>query len=209
VRAAKVDELNGTVEVRDDGSIELPLVGVVQAAGRTEAELVADLQERLSAYVREPHVDLSRAHHAKPAPPAAAAPNPPPAPEPEASVAAASAPAAAPEARAPVGGTYSVEGWVSRPGEYPLKGHTTLSSAVAEAGGASVSARVDEVEIEHPPGSSEARHEIVNLAKITEKGGTDVPIHAGDIVRVPGPAFLSFPWTVVRIITFPFWYPFS
>jgi hypothetical protein len=60
LRVANIDELNRTVEVRDDGSIDLPLLGAVQAAGRTESQLVADLRERLSAYLKSPRVEVSR-----------------------------------------------------------------------------------------------------------------------------------------------------
>jgi protein involved in polysaccharide export with SLBB domain len=198
LRAAKVDELNRTVEVGDDGAIDLPLVGSIQAAGRTETELVADLQERLTAYVKEPHVEVSREHQAE----AAAPPEPAP-------TAAAAPTVSAAEAPVTGAGTYAVEGWVAQPGEYRLKGHTTLSAAIAQAGGPSFSARLDEIEIEHTAGGSEARREIINVAKISEKGGKDITIHSGDVVRVPGPVLLSLPWAIVRIITFPFWYPFS
>src|SRR5439155_23468678 len=67
LRVAKLEELNRTVEVADDGSIDLPLVGMIQAAGRTEPELVADLRERLTAYVREPQIEVSRERAGKPA----------------------------------------------------------------------------------------------------------------------------------------------
>jgi hypothetical protein len=60
LRVPEMDELNRTVEVRDDGSIDLPLLGAIQAAGRTESQLVADLRERLTAYLKRPRVEVSR-----------------------------------------------------------------------------------------------------------------------------------------------------
>ena len=49
-------ELGITVPVRPDGRISVPLVGDVAAAGHTPAEVAADLQAKLSAYVRDPQV---------------------------------------------------------------------------------------------------------------------------------------------------------
>jgi protein involved in polysaccharide export with SLBB domain len=202
LRVAKLDELNRTVQIARDGSIDLPLIGSIRAAGRTEQELVADLSERLSAYVREPQVELSREHVERPPAPDAGKTQPPVeehAPVPEAH----DEPAPAPS------GTYSVEGSVAQPGTYPLKGRTTLTGAINEAGGASFAGRLDEVEIEHTSGGSEARHEVVNVEKIIDTRGTDVTIRPGDIVRVPGSRLWALPWGIVRIVTFPFWYPFS
>ncbi|WP_417473637.1 XrtA/PEP-CTERM system exopolysaccharide export protein [Luteimonas mephitis] len=49
-------ELGITVPVRPDGRITVPLVGDVAAGGRTPAEVAADIQEKLGAYVRDPQV---------------------------------------------------------------------------------------------------------------------------------------------------------
>jgi polysaccharide export outer membrane protein len=195
LRVAKLEEMNRTVEVGDDGSIDLPLVGVIQAAGRTEPELVADLRERLTAYVREPQIEVSRERVGKPAAPSAGTKQGSEMDDGE-------------RARTPLG-SYSVEGRVAHPGTYALTARTTLTSAIAEAGGASSGARLDEVEIEHPSGGADARHEIVNVSKPPATGETDMAIRAGDVVRVPGSPVWSLPWGIVRIITFPFWYPFS
>lgn len=42
-------DLDGERRVRADGTIDLPLLGVVQAAGKTELELAAELEEALEA----------------------------------------------------------------------------------------------------------------------------------------------------------------
>ncbi len=49
-------ELGITVPVRPDGMISVPLIGDVLAGGRTPSEVAADIQEKLSAYVRDPQV---------------------------------------------------------------------------------------------------------------------------------------------------------
>jgi polysaccharide biosynthesis/export protein len=49
-------ELGITVPVRPDGKISVPLVGDVSAGGRTPGEVSKEIQERLSAFVRDPQV---------------------------------------------------------------------------------------------------------------------------------------------------------
>ncbi len=49
-------ELGITVPVRPDGMISVPLVGDVAAGGHTPAEVAADIQGKLAAYVRDPQV---------------------------------------------------------------------------------------------------------------------------------------------------------
>jgi len=52
-------ELSGGTEVSADGTISLPLIGTVPAAGRSVAELNSDLTARFSKYVRDPKVRLA------------------------------------------------------------------------------------------------------------------------------------------------------
>jgi polysaccharide export outer membrane protein len=49
-------ELGITVPVRPDGKISVPLVGDVVAGGHTPAQVAADIQKKLAAYVRDPQV---------------------------------------------------------------------------------------------------------------------------------------------------------
>jgi polysaccharide biosynthesis/export protein len=49
-------ELGITVPVRPDGKITAPLVGDIAAAGRTPDEVGKDIQDKLSAFVRDPRV---------------------------------------------------------------------------------------------------------------------------------------------------------
>ncbi|MFS8136513.1 MAG: XrtA/PEP-CTERM system exopolysaccharide export protein [Thermomonas sp.] len=49
-------ELGITVPVRPDGMISAPLIGDVQAGGRTPSEVAKDIQDKLAAYVRDPQV---------------------------------------------------------------------------------------------------------------------------------------------------------
>jgi polysaccharide export outer membrane protein len=52
----KEPELSRTLPVRPDGKITLPLVGDLQAAGKTTEKLQQELHEKLAAYVSVPEV---------------------------------------------------------------------------------------------------------------------------------------------------------
>lgn len=58
-----VPELNTTVKVLQDGTIGLPLVGKVQAGGRSEFELITDLSKRLATFVRNPQISVTISHY--------------------------------------------------------------------------------------------------------------------------------------------------
>jgi polysaccharide biosynthesis/export protein len=50
--------LDVQVPVRPDGKISVPLVGDVEAGGRTPEEVGAEIQEKLKTYVRDPQVTV-------------------------------------------------------------------------------------------------------------------------------------------------------
>jgi polysaccharide export outer membrane protein len=54
----KEPELSKVVPVRPDGKITLPLVGDIQAAGKTTSKLQQELHESLAAYVATPEVTV-------------------------------------------------------------------------------------------------------------------------------------------------------
>lgn len=49
-------DLNAKVPVRPDGMISLPLIGDVEAGGKTPEEVSKDIAEKLKTYVRDPQV---------------------------------------------------------------------------------------------------------------------------------------------------------
>lgn len=55
----KEPELTKNVNVRPDGKITFPLVGDLQAAGRTPLQLAASLTETLVQYIKEPIVTVT------------------------------------------------------------------------------------------------------------------------------------------------------
>ena len=51
--------LSGEFSVGDNGMLSIPLIGNVQASGRTPTELAADIEAKLAdGYLRSPHVSL-------------------------------------------------------------------------------------------------------------------------------------------------------
>ena len=54
----KQPEISRSLPVRSDGRISLPLIGEVQAAGRTPLKLEADITGKLQAYLTEPEVTV-------------------------------------------------------------------------------------------------------------------------------------------------------
>lgn len=51
-------DLSVAVPVRPDGKISVPLVGDVQASGRTPEQLADNIEERLGSFIREPQVSI-------------------------------------------------------------------------------------------------------------------------------------------------------
>jgi len=49
-------ELSVSVPVRPDGKITVPLIGDVLAGGQTPTQVSGEIQDKLKAYVRDPHV---------------------------------------------------------------------------------------------------------------------------------------------------------
>jgi polysaccharide biosynthesis/export protein len=49
-------ELSGTALVRPDGKISVPIIGDVEAGGRTPNEVAENIKRQLSSYVRDPNV---------------------------------------------------------------------------------------------------------------------------------------------------------
>lgn len=58
VKVWKNPDLDVTGPVRSDGMITVPLVGDVQAGGKTPEAIAADITKRMSTFVREPQVTV-------------------------------------------------------------------------------------------------------------------------------------------------------
>jgi polysaccharide export outer membrane protein len=54
----KEPDLSRTIQVRSDGKISLPLIGEVQATGRTPLQLEQDISTKLQNYIAKPEVTV-------------------------------------------------------------------------------------------------------------------------------------------------------
>jgi polysaccharide export outer membrane protein len=90
-------ELTKDVTVRFDGMVTIPLLGDVQAGGRTPAEVAESLTKGLGRFIQAPRVTVGVGQA--------------------------------------VSARFFVVGQVTRSGEYPLSGQTTVLHALALAGG--------------------------------------------------------------------------
>lgn len=59
VRVFHEEDIGGAFQVQEDGTIDFPLIGRVSVLGKTQAELAALLEAKLSeGYLRDPHVTV-------------------------------------------------------------------------------------------------------------------------------------------------------
>ena len=84
----------------------------------------------------------------------------------------------------PPAGTVHVDGWVERPGSYPVTRGLTLAGAVAAAGGLRFAADRRHVRLQRVAGSGEQRSFTVDLDAVAAGHAADVPLADGDIVRL-------------------------
>lgn len=58
VRVYGEPELSSTYRVASDGSIQFPLIGVVDVKGKLPAQVAQDIEQRLQAYLKHPQVNV-------------------------------------------------------------------------------------------------------------------------------------------------------
>jgi polysaccharide export outer membrane protein len=85
----------------------------------------------------------------------------------------------------PEGGTYEVDGEVTTPGSYKLTGRTSVIGAIAAAKGFTYSADVNNVEVIRDVGAGRKALVALDLEEVGLRGGRDVRLRNGDLVRVP------------------------
>ncbi len=91
-------------------------------------------------------------------------------------------------------GNVFVDGWVSKPGSYPVTRGLTLNGAVAAAGGKLFPADLRHATLGRVAESGTQQLLPVDLEAVAEGRAPDVPITDGDVVRVPASTALVVPW---------------
>lgn len=100
----------------------------------------------------------------------------------------------------PEAGTYEVDGEVSKPGSFKLASQTSVIGAIAAAGGLTYSADVKKVEVIRDIGGGRKALAVLDLEEIGLRGGTDIRLRAGDLVRVPSEPGLFFERQIVETL---------
>ena len=91
-------------------------------------------------------------------------------------------------------GNVTVEGWVDKPGSYPVTRGLSLSGAVAAAGGPSFAADRHHARVQRALASGEQQFFDVDLEAVSKGQASDPIVTDGDVVRVPASTPLLIPW---------------
>jgi polysaccharide export outer membrane protein len=98
-------------------------------------------------------------------------------------------------------GNVHVEGWVEKPGSYPVTRSLTLSGAVAAAGGHLFAADLRRVTVKRVLASGEQTMVTMDLDRIAKGAAPDPPIADGDVVRLPPSIPRMVPYGAWTLIT--------
>lgn len=85
----------------------------------------------------------------------------------------------------PEAGNFEVDGEVQTPGSFKLTSGTSVIGAIAAAGGFTYSANVKQVEVIRDIGGGRKALATLDLEEVGLRGGKDIRLRAGDLVRVP------------------------
>jgi polysaccharide export outer membrane protein len=102
----------------------------------------------------------------------------------------------------PEAGSFTVEGWVEKPGTFPLTRNTTVLAAISAGGGPLFPAKLSEIQVLRTgdEGGQTRGAQTIDLDAVRSGQAADVPLRSGDIVRVPAkPALMPF-WAIYSAI---------
>jgi len=101
---------------------------------------------------------------------------------------------------APAGNVH-VEGWVEKPGSYPITRSLTLTGAVAAAGGHLFPADCARVTVKRALASGEQSTMTMDLDRIRQGVEPDLPMTDGDVVRLPASIPRMVPYGAWQLVT--------
>jgi protein involved in polysaccharide export with SLBB domain len=90
-------------------------------------------------------------------------------------------------------GNVTVQGWVDKPGAYPVTRGLSLTGAVAAAGGPSFPADRHHAVLRHALDSGEQRI-TADLDAIAHGAAPDISVADGDVIEVPSSTTKLIPW---------------
>jgi polysaccharide export outer membrane protein len=101
----------------------------------------------------------------------------------------------------PANGNFIADGWVEKPGTYPLRAGLTLRGALATAGGLTFPAKKGSIRIYQAGVNGQTSVRDVDYAEIEAMKVPDVVIHDGDVVQVGSSAVKLVPYGLYKLIT--------
>ena len=101
----------------------------------------------------------------------------------------------------PATGNFIADGWVAKPGTYPLRSGLTLRGALATAGGLSFPADKATIRIFQSGVNGQMSMRQVDYAAIEAMKAPDVIIHDGDVVQVASTPTKLVPYSFYKFIT--------
>ena len=96
-------------------------------------------------------------------------------------------------------GSVLVDGWVDKPGSYPVTRGLTLTGAVAAAGGNLFAADRQNVTVKRVLAAGDQQFLTVDLDAIASGRVPDFPITDGDVVHLPMSATRAVPWSAWEV----------
>ena len=96
----------------------------------------------------------------------------------------------------PPAGIVLVDGWVMKPGSYPVTRNLTLTGTIAAAGGSSFAADRTRATLKRTVGPNEEYATTVDLSAVDERQQADLPIVDGDVVYLPASNARLVPWGI-------------
>jgi polysaccharide export outer membrane protein len=93
-------------------------------------------------------------------------------------------------------GSVQIDGWVDKPGSYPVTRGLTLTGAVAAAGGNLFPADRQHVTVKRVLAAGEQQYFTVDLDAVASGRQPDFPITDGDVVHLPVSPQRAVPWGV-------------
>jgi polysaccharide export outer membrane protein len=98
-------------------------------------------------------------------------------------------------------GNVLVDGWVLKPGSYPITRTLTLTGAIAAAGGSSFAADRGRATVKRMLSPSEEQVVAVDLHAVDNREQPDLPIVDGDVVYLPASGPRLVPWGMWQLIS--------
>lgn len=98
-------------------------------------------------------------------------------------------------------GNVLVDGWVEKPGAYPVTRGLTLAGAIAAAGGNHFAADRQQAVVKRSVGPNEQKMYVVDLDAVANGTAPDMPLADGDVVSVPPSTSRLIPWGMWKVTT--------